>query len=82
MSSKEFNQENLGLTVGNQPEESASRSQGEAMPQQIDESQSETVLKEPEKSGGDGNGQSRTEHTPSPSTDESISSYMERTLQT
>ena len=82
MSSEEFTEKNPGLTVGNQPEESASRSQGETMPQQVNESQAETVRKEQEKSGGDETGQSSFEPTPSPSTDESISAYIERTLQT
>ena len=82
MSSEEINEENPGLTVGSQPEQSAPQTQGETRPRQENESQTETELKEQEKPGGEEAGQSRVEPTPSPSTDGSISAYIERTLQT
>ena len=82
MSSEEINEENPGLTVGSQPEESAPQTQGETRPRQENESQTETEPKEQEKPGGEEAGQSRVEPTPSPSTDGSISAYIERTLQT
>ena len=82
MSSEKIKEETPGLTVGNQPEESASRSQGETMLHPVNDSQTDAALKEQEKSGEDGTGWSMTEPTPSPSTDESISAYIERTLQT
>ena len=54
MSSEKINEENLGLTGGNQPEKSASRTLGETIPQQESKSQTETELQEQEKpSGGD-----------------------------
>ena len=82
MSSDKFNEENPGRTVGNQPEENVSQAKVEAVTQQTDGSQAEAAHKEQEKSSGDITGEYRTEPTPSPSTDESISSYIERTLQT
>ena len=52
------------------------------MPQQENQHQIETEPGTQAKPGGEETGQTRVGPTPSPSTDESVSAYIERTLQT
>ena len=82
MSSEEISEENPNLAVGSQSEESTPRTQDKVAPQQgihhQDAIESEAQLKP----GSEEAGQTRVGPTPSPSTDESVSAYIERTLQT
>ena len=82
ISSLSINEENPGLTVGSQSEESTPRTKDETMPQQENQHQIETEPGTQAKPGGEETGETRVGPTPSPSTDESVSAYTERTLQT
>ena len=80
MSSEEISEENPNLAVGSQSEESTPRTQDKVAPQQGIQHQDAIESEAQLKPGSEEAGQTRVGPTPSPSTDESVSAYIERTL--